>query len=176
MPGAEIREGDRGWRCYAADFENGGSTACSSSSHPSFHPVSLLPWNFKHGEASTPKNKNPCRCEQLPSLLPSPPGPHSSVGGHMASLRITLEEKPNTAFEWLHWVINSALTFDPKETGCNSVMLRVELQRRECIFFPRMAPHWEAFSRDHCTYCLSLTALSVSARSSAPLGRQNQAA
>lgn len=47
----------------------------------------------------------------------------------MVSLGIALEEKPNFAFEWLHWVINSALAFDPKEIGCNSVMFRVELQR-----------------------------------------------
>ena len=88
--------------------------------------------------------------------------PYSSVGGHMASLGIALEEKPSFAFEWLHWVINSALAFDPKETACNSVMLRVELQRRGDIFFPRMAPRWEAFSRDHCSCCLSLAALFVS--------------
>ena len=86
MPGAKIRGSNRSWRCYPADFENEGSTARNSTSHHSLYHVSLLPWNFKHGEVSTRKNKSPCRCEQLPSLLPCPPDPHSSVGGHMASL------------------------------------------------------------------------------------------
>lgn len=174
MPGAEIRGRDRSWRCLVADFENEGSTACKSASHHSLSHVSLLPWNFKHGEVSTPKNKNPCRCEQLPCLLPSLQAPHSSVGGHMASLGIALEEKPNFAFEWLHWVINSALAFDPKEIGCNSVMFRVELQRSGVgRFLPQNGSPPGSLQQRPLQPLLQLF---VSAWSSAPLGRQDQAA
>lgn len=159
MPGAEIRGSNRGWRCSPADFENEGSAACKSTSHHSLYRVSLLPRNFKREEVSTRKNKSPCRCEQLPSLLPSPLGPPQQCRRAHGFLGIAPEEKPNFAFEWLHWVINSALAFDPKGTGCNFVMLRVELQRRGRIFFPRTVPRREAFSRDPCSYHLSLTAL-----------------
>ena len=92
----------------------------------------------------------------------------------MASLGIALEEKPNFAFEWLHWVINSALAFDPKEIGCNSVMFRVELQRSGVGRFPPQSgsPPGSLQQRP----LQPLLQLFVSAWSSAPLGRQDQAA
>lgn len=122
------------------------------------------------------KNKNPCRCEQLPCLLPSPSRPPTAVLEAHGFPWDCPGGEAKFCFWWLHWVINSALAFDPKEIGCNSVMFR--LNCREVgwgVFFPRVAPHRKPFSRDPAaTACL--WQLSVSAWSSAPLGRQDQAA
>lgn len=99
MPGAEIRGRDGGWRCLLPTLRMKEAQPASQPPTTAFpmSPFSLGILNmgqFLHQKTKTHAGVSSSLAFCLPLQAP-----HSSVGGHMASLGIALEEKPNFAFE-----------------------------------------------------------------------------
>ena len=148
MPGAKVRGSDRGWRCHPADFENEGSTAFTKA------PFSLGILNmgkFLHGKIKVHAGVSSSLAFCLPLRAPTA----ASEGTWLPW------DCPGGGAKFCFWVTTLGDTLSsclwPK--GNWMQFCDVELQRRGRIFFPRMAPHREAFSRDPCSHRLSLTAL-----------------